>query len=54
MAAAVERVLSDQAQAGEMARRAREKALRTYHPQTVAQRHVEIYREVLAGQAKRG
>ena len=48
-AAGVARLLDDPAQAARLARTARAAARERFHPQIIAQRHLEIYREVLAG-----
>lgn len=48
MSTAVERLLADGPSAREMATRAKEQALARFHPKVVAQKHVDIYREVLA------
>jgi glycosyltransferase involved in cell wall biosynthesis len=47
MAAAIERVLLNPSSAAEVARQARESARARFHPEVIARRHVEIYREVL-------
>ncbi|HRR64898.1 MAG TPA: glycosyltransferase family 4 protein [Candidatus Paceibacterota bacterium] len=47
MAAAIERVLRDPAWAAAVARQARERARERFHPETIARRHLAIYREVL-------
>jgi glycosyltransferase involved in cell wall biosynthesis len=47
MAAAIERVLVDPSAAAAMAKRAHRSACERFHPKVVAQRHVEVYREVL-------
>jgi glycosyltransferase involved in cell wall biosynthesis len=44
---AVAKILASDEVAGRLARAGREKALRCFHPQAVARRHLEIYREVL-------
>jgi len=44
---AVTRLLDDKPYAAQLARAAREHALATFHPQAVARRHLEIYREML-------
>ena len=48
MAAAIERVLLNPAAAAEVARHARQRARERFHPEVIARRHVEIYREVLS------
>jgi glycosyltransferase involved in cell wall biosynthesis len=48
MAAAVEMVLLDRTAAAEVARHARQRARERFHPEVIARRHVEIYREVLS------
>jgi glycosyltransferase involved in cell wall biosynthesis len=45
--AAVASVVSNSAEAERMARAAKVKALHYFHPQVIARRHLEIYREVL-------
>ena len=47
MAAATERVLLNPAAAAAVARHARQRARERFHPEVVARRHLEIYREVL-------
>lgn len=47
MRAAVERLLSDASLRERLARAARTAAARRFHPEAIARRHVEIYREVL-------
>jgi glycosyltransferase involved in cell wall biosynthesis len=47
MRSAVEKMLGDTLFAGTMADCARKMALIRFHPKRVAQRHLEIYREVL-------
>jgi glycosyltransferase involved in cell wall biosynthesis len=49
----IERMLTQHEWARQLAATARAEALRRFHPQVIAQRHLEIYREVLAqhGQA---
>jgi len=46
ISAGVTELLENPARAREMAQRAREKALREFHPQVIALRHLEIYQEV--------
>jgi glycosyltransferase involved in cell wall biosynthesis len=48
MRKAIETALANPAVAAEVARLAQERALERFHPKSVAQRHVEIYREVIA------
>jgi glycosyltransferase involved in cell wall biosynthesis len=48
MAAAIERVLFNAAAAAEVARHARQRARERFHPDVIARRHLDIYREVLA------
>ncbi len=48
MAGAVETVLLNAAAAAEMAAQARQRARERFHPEVVARRHLEIYREVLS------
>jgi glycosyltransferase involved in cell wall biosynthesis len=48
LAAAIERMLLDPAATAQVARQARERARERFHPEVVARRHVEIYREVLS------
>jgi glycosyltransferase involved in cell wall biosynthesis len=48
MAAGVERLLADPQAARSLAQSARSTARERYHPLVIAQRHVEIYREVLS------
>jgi glycosyltransferase involved in cell wall biosynthesis len=45
--AAIARLLADRAFAGRIAAEARRQAQRRFHPQVIAQKHLEIYREVL-------
>lgn len=52
MREAVGRVLTDPALAQSLAAEARQKARRTYHPEAVAKRHLEIYEEVLGMRPK--
>jgi glycosyltransferase involved in cell wall biosynthesis len=47
MAAAVERVLVSPSAAAKMAGQAKSRARERFHPEVIARRHVEIYREVL-------
>jgi glycosyltransferase involved in cell wall biosynthesis len=47
--AAVAELLADSRQAAAMAATAKEKALARFHPQKIAQKHVEIYRQIIAG-----
>ncbi|MEI9897539.1 MAG: glycosyltransferase family 4 protein [Chthoniobacter sp.] len=47
MAGAVARLLQEADLSASLARKAREKALKSYAPEVIARRHVEIYREVL-------
>jgi glycosyltransferase involved in cell wall biosynthesis len=49
MAGAVEKVLVNPAAAAEVARQARQRARARFHPEVIARRHVEIYREILGG-----
>lgn len=46
MRTAVERVLTDQQLARDLAKRARQAARERFHPRVVAQRHLQIYQEV--------
>jgi len=48
MRAGVSRILENASLAGELAARAKEQAGERYHPRVIAQRHLEIYREVLS------
>lgn len=48
MADGVKQLLNDPALAQRLAVEAKKKALKRFHPLTIAQRHVEIYREVLS------
>ncbi|MEI6780819.1 MAG: glycosyltransferase family 4 protein [Verrucomicrobiota bacterium] len=48
MSAGVEKVLHNPAAAAEVARVAKARARERFHPRAVAQRHVEIYRQILA------
>jgi glycosyltransferase involved in cell wall biosynthesis len=48
MQAAVAELLTNDSKAAELAAAAKRKALRCYHPQKVAQRHLEIYRQIIA------
>jgi glycosyltransferase involved in cell wall biosynthesis len=47
MSGAVDRMLADRAAAFELATRAKEQARARFHPRIIAQRHLDIYREVL-------
>ncbi len=47
MSEAVERILIDPAAAWEMAKRAKQEARERFHPKIIAQKHIEIYQEVL-------
>lgn len=47
MAGAVEKVLANPAAAAKVARQAQQRARERFHPQAIAQRHLEIYQEVL-------
>jgi glycosyltransferase involved in cell wall biosynthesis len=49
MAEAVKRIFQDGSSAGELAKRAKIDARARFRPEVIAQRHVEIYREILAG-----
>jgi glycosyltransferase involved in cell wall biosynthesis len=49
MASAMEKILSKNSVADALAERAREEARKRFRPDVVAQRHVEIYRDVLKG-----
>ncbi|PWU18103.1 MAG: hypothetical protein C5B50_09905 [Verrucomicrobia bacterium] len=49
IADAVERALADSAAAAKMAKLAKARALERFHPKVVAQRHLEIYQEVIGG-----
>jgi glycosyltransferase involved in cell wall biosynthesis len=49
MRAGVEKALANRSAAAAMASLARRQALERFHPRVVAQRHLEIYREVLEG-----
>jgi len=49
MRRAVERVLTAPAAAAQVARQAKDRAKERFYPEVIARRHVEIYREVLAG-----
>ena len=46
IASAIERVLLDPSAAAEVARHAQQRARERFHPEIIARRHVEIYREV--------
>jgi glycosyltransferase involved in cell wall biosynthesis len=48
LSAAVEGVLLNPSAAGEVARHARQRARERFHPEVIARRHLEIYREVLS------
>jgi len=52
MAGAVEGLLGDPARAARMGAAGREQALQRFTPRAVAERHIEIYREVLSAPAK--
>src|SRR5207249_2524046 len=45
--AGIERALADPSASAEMARQAKRRAQEQFHPKVIAQRHLEIYREVL-------
>ena len=49
MRAAIEKVLGNPAGAREVARQAKLHAKARFHPEVIARRHVQIYREVLNG-----
>lgn len=49
MAHAVEKILQEKSAARDLARRAKEEALKRFSPEVIARRHVDIYREVLDG-----
>ena len=49
MAVAVEKVLVNPATAAEVAWQARQCTRERFHPEVIARRHVEIYRQVLSG-----
>jgi glycosyltransferase involved in cell wall biosynthesis len=49
MAAAIQKVLGNPSAAAAMARQAKLRARQRFHPKAIAQRHVEIYQEVLRG-----
>jgi glycosyltransferase involved in cell wall biosynthesis len=49
MATAVEKVLVNPSAAAEVARQAKRCARERFHPEVIARRHLEIYREVLGG-----
>jgi glycosyltransferase involved in cell wall biosynthesis len=48
MAAAVEKVLVNPPTAAEVALQAKQRALERFHPEIIARRHLEVYREVLS------
>lgn len=48
MSEALEKVFPGQSATADLAKRAKKEALNRFHPQVVAQKHVEIYREVLS------
>jgi glycosyltransferase involved in cell wall biosynthesis len=50
----VEKLLVNRSWARELAENARAEALGRFHPQVVARRHLEIYREVIAGAGGKG
>jgi glycosyltransferase involved in cell wall biosynthesis len=50
----VTRLLDDRAFAGKLAAQARAQAEQRFHPRMVAQKHLEIYREVIAATKRRG
>ena len=54
MAAAVEKVLVNPSAAAEVARQARQRARERFHPEVIARRHLEIYREVLSNRSPQG
>lgn len=49
MTESVKKLLQGNSAARDLARRAKEEALRRFQPEVIARRHVEIYREVLSG-----
>jgi glycosyltransferase involved in cell wall biosynthesis len=49
MSSQVEKVLADPDAAARMARQAKTRSRERFHPQVIARRHIEIYREVLGG-----
>jgi glycosyltransferase involved in cell wall biosynthesis len=49
MAEAVGRIFRNRSSAGDLAKRAKEEAMKRFLPEVIAKRHVEIYREVLGG-----
>ena len=49
MQAALKRLLEDGELAERLARNGRKQAVQRFHPHVIAARHLEIYREVLAG-----
>jgi glycosyltransferase involved in cell wall biosynthesis len=51
MADAIERLLTDRADARRLAGAARERAKRRFHPKAIAGQHLEIYREILCQRA---
>jgi glycosyltransferase involved in cell wall biosynthesis len=53
MRRAIEKVLTAPAVAAQVARQAKERAKERFHPEVIARRHVEIYREVLMSPAGR-
>jgi len=46
--AAVAELLADESKRAELGERAKEKALRCFHPQRIAEKHVAIYHEIIA------
>jgi len=48
MSAAVERILTNPSLADEMGQRAKKRALSRFHPEVIARRHLEVYRELLS------
>lgn len=54
MAGAIGKIFQNNSLAHDLAKQAKEEALRRFHPEVIAQRHVEIYREVLNGESRSG
>jgi len=48
---AIEELLTDSAKAATLATNAKERALRCFHPRKIAEKHLEIYRQVIASGA---
>jgi glycosyltransferase involved in cell wall biosynthesis len=51
MAGAIEKIFQNNSFAHDLAKRAKEEALARFRPEVIAQRHLEIYRDVLSGKS---